>query len=119
MKAEPRNAWAHYQTGVLLAQRGKRAAAIKSYARAMRLNPRLTDPAFNSHIVENELASSAVLVAYADLSSAALAPRVYENPGTVTSILLAAQAGAPHPEKRLQRRNERKEARRAKKKASN
>lgn len=114
LKAEPQNAWAHYQIGVVLAQRGKRSAAIKSYARSMRLNPRLTDPAFNPHIVENELASNAVLLAYADLSSAALAPRVYENPGTVTSLLLAAQAGAPHPEKRIQRRLERKQKRQAK-----
>lgn len=115
IKAQPQNAWAHYQAGVLLARRGKRAAAIQSYARAMRLNPRLTDPAFNPHIVENALASSAVLWAYADLSLVALAPRVYENPGNVTSLLLAAQAGAPYPEKRQQRKLERKQKRRAKK----
>jgi hypothetical protein len=56
-----------------------------------------------------------VLLAYADLSSAALVPRVYENPRNVTSILIAAQARAPHPEKRYQRRLERKQQRRAKK----
>ena len=115
LKADELNSWAHYQTGVLLAQRGKRAAAIRSYARGMRLNPRLTDPAFNPHIVENTLASSAILWAYADLSSAALVPRAYEDPASVTSILLATQAGMPRPEKRLQRRDERRQRRRAKK----
>jgi len=119
LKAEPQNAWAHYQMGVLLAQRGKRANAIQSFARAMRLNPRLTDPAFNPHIVENELASSAVLWAYADLSSAALTPRLYENPGNVTSIMLAAQAGMPKPEKRLERQSKRKQQRREKRVQSN
>ena len=114
LKADENHAWAHYQTGVLLARRGKRGAAIHSYARAMRLNPRLTDPAFNPHIVENTLASSAILWAYSDLSSAALAPRVYENPANVTSILLAAQAGMPRPEKKLTRRSERKRSRREK-----
>lgn len=113
LKAQPDNAWALYQMGVLLAQRGKREAAIQSYAKSMRINPRLTDPAFNPHIVENSLASSAVLWAYSDLSSAALAPRVYENPDNVASILLAAQAGRPRPEKKFERRAERKKRRKA------
>lgn len=117
LKAEPQHAWAHYQSGVLLARRGKRSAAIQSFARSMRLDARITDPAFNPHIVENTLASSAVLRAYGDLSSAALAPRVYQNPGNVTSILLAAQAGAPRPEKRHQRRLERKQRRQERKAA--
>lgn len=115
LKIDPRHAWSHYQMGVLLAQRGRRSAAIQSYARAMRLDARLTDPAFNPHILENSLASSAVLWAYSDLSSAALAPRVYENPGNVTSILLAAQEGMPRPERKLERKLQRKQRRRAKK----
>lgn len=120
VKESPEHAWAHYQLGVLLADRGRRGPAIKSFARSMRLDPRLTDPAFNAHIVENSLASSAILRAYADLSSAALSPRVYENPEAVTTILLAVQAGQGAPEKKIgkklrrerrqQRREERREA---------
>jgi tetratricopeptide (TPR) repeat protein len=118
LKSDVQHAWAHYQTGVLLAKRGRRSAAIQSYARAMRLDARLTDPAFNPHILENSLASSAVLRAYSDLSSAALAPRVYENPGNVTSILLAAQEGMPRPERKLKRQSQRKQRRQAKKSGS-
>ena len=114
LKNDPEHAWSRYQMGVLLAERGRRSAAIRSYARSMRLEPRLTDPAFNPHIVENELAPSAVLWAFSNLSPASLAPRTYESPADVTTILLAAQEGKRRPERELkkQKRNRRKRIRR-------
>jgi hypothetical protein len=84
----------------------------------MRLDPRLTDPAFNPHIVENSLASSAILLAYSDLSAAALAPRVYENPDHVTSILLRAQEGSRLPERKANRRLKREQRRKDRQKDS-
>ncbi|MFQ5526046.1 MAG: hypothetical protein ACE5GX_07255 [Thermoanaerobaculia bacterium] len=113
VKQSPGHAWGHYQLGVALADRGRRGPAIQSFARSMRLDPRLTDPAFNPHIVENALASSAVLWAYSGLSPASLAPRVYENPEHVTTILLAAQAGKQSPERKVNRQLRREERRRA------
>lgn len=121
VKLDPQHAWGHYQLGIVRAERGRRSSAIKSYARAMRLDSRLTDPAVNPHIVENSLASSAVVFAYSDLSPAALAPRAYQNPNRVTDLLVNAadQRPAPmEPMTKKQRRAERKakKAERAKKK---
>lgn len=95
LRNEPQHAWAHYQLGVVRASRGRRSSAIKSFARALRLDSDLTDPAVNPHIVDNPLASSAVLVAYADLSPAALAPRSYQNAGRVTRLLVPEIESAP------------------------
>lgn len=90
----PDHAWAHYQLGVLKAKRGRRDAAIKSYARALRLDPRLTDPAYNPHILNNNLAPSATLAAYAGDSSADLVPRTYESPRRIAGLLVPMLPGA-------------------------
>jgi tetratricopeptide (TPR) repeat protein len=84
----PEHAWSHYQLGVLLAASGRRSSAIEQFATALRLDPRLTDPAFNPHIVENDLAASATLMAYSHLSPATLAPRIYEEPSRIAGLLL-------------------------------
>jgi tetratricopeptide (TPR) repeat protein len=91
---QPDHAWAHYQLGVLKAERGRRDSAIKSYARALRLDPRLTDPAYNPHILDNHLAPSATLAAYADDSSADLVPRTYESPRRIAGLLVPMLPGA-------------------------
>ena len=98
---QPDHAWSHYQLGVLNALQGRRNAAINSYARAFRLDPRLTDPAFNPHILDNSLAASATLEAYADVSSADLVPRTYESPRRIAGLLvpLPPAAAAEHRQK--------------------
>jgi len=104
IRLDPQHSWSHYQLGVLQARGGKRGAAIKSYARSMRLDVRLTDPAVNPHIVENDLASSAILFAYSDLSSASLAPRAYENPSRITDFLVNSQDLRPAPAKPVKKK---------------
>jgi hypothetical protein len=52
------------------------------------LEPRLTDPAYNPHILDNHLTASATLRAYADLSSADLVPRTYEAPRRIAGLLV-------------------------------
>ena len=88
LEISPEHAWSHYQLGVLLASQDKRAAAIRRFAVALRLQPRLTDPAYNPHILDNTLAADATLRAYANLSPAALAPRLYEHPRQVADLLI-------------------------------
>ncbi len=98
LKAERDHAWAHYELGVVRAARGRRTKAIRSLARALRLDWHLTDPAFNPHIVDNSLASSAILMAYSDLSPAALAPRTYENPERIRRLLVPTAVPEASPE---------------------
>jgi tetratricopeptide (TPR) repeat protein len=93
LEIEPEHAWAHYQLGVLNAERGRRSLAIRNYARALRLEPRLTDPAYNPHIVDNNLASSAILKAYADLTSVDLVPRTYEEPRRIAGLFIPMLPG--------------------------
>jgi tetratricopeptide (TPR) repeat protein len=92
---EPTHAWAHYQLGVLNAERGRRSMAIRNYARALRLEPRLTDPAYNPHIVDNQFAASAILKAYADLTSVDLVPRTYQEPRRIAGLFIPMLPAPP------------------------
>ena len=89
LKIAPDHAWSHYQLGYLAAEGGHRSKAIDYYVRAFALEPRLTMPDFNPHILANDLATQALLIAHATDSAAALAPRIYQNPGRVRELLFA------------------------------
>ena len=54
LKQQPTHAWSQYHLGTVNAEDGKRRAAIKHYALALRLDPRLADPSFNPHILDND-----------------------------------------------------------------
>ena len=88
LKIAPDHAWSHYQLGYLAAEGGHRSKAIDYYVRAFALEPRLTMPDFNPHILANDLATQALLIAHATDSAAALAPRIYQNPGRVRELLV-------------------------------
>ena len=89
LKIAPDHAWSHYQLGYLAAEGGHRSKAIDYYVRAFALEPRLTMADFNPHILANDLATQALLIAHATDSAAALAPRIYRNPGRVRELLFA------------------------------
>lgn len=88
LELEPDHAWAHYQLGTLAAEAGERAKAIKYYSRAFTLEHRLTQASFNPHVLDNKLAIEAVMKAHSAPSSAALAPRHYEQPRRIAKLLL-------------------------------
>ena len=88
LELEPDHAWAHYQLGTLAAEAGERAKAIKYYSRAFTLEHRLTQASFNPHVLDNKLAIEAVMKAHSAPSSAALAPRQYEQPRRIANLLL-------------------------------
>lgn len=79
LKHHPDHAWSRYYLGVAHADSGRRRAAIREFAHAIRLEPDLTDPTVNPHVFENKLLADAALYAYADQQGAELAPRLYEN----------------------------------------
>ena len=83
----PNDAWAHYQLGRCYEEARKRPLAIEEYARAFDLDSSLASPRVNPHIIENRLATEALLVAYTVGSNAGQAPRMYEEPARIAEIL--------------------------------
>lgn len=98
VKHHPDHAWGQYQLGALYAERGNRSRALERYVKAFRLDPRLSDPVFNQHILSNPLATAAMLRAFSELSNAAAVPRLYADPGRVTALLLPVTPPAPADE---------------------
>ena len=87
IELEPNDAWAHYQLGRCYEEARKRSLAIEEYARAFELDSSLASPRVNPHIIENGMATEALLVAYTDGNAAGQAPRMYEEPARIADIL--------------------------------
>ena len=103
LEIDPFHAWAHYQMGTIHAEDGDRKKAVDHYSRAFLIDPDLTSPAVNPHIVENRLATEAMLRAYRErTSSADDSPRLYEEPAGIANMLLynddSAVTGTSEPE---------------------
>lgn len=92
---DPENAWAIYACGRLLDGWGLDALAEREYARALALDPRLADYRYNSHLIDNELATRAMLRAAERRSGALDAPAEYDDPSRLARIL----SGNDLPEK--------------------
>jgi Tfp pilus assembly protein PilF len=86
---DPTNAWAAYQVGALYEAQGRRRAAVEWYGRAFRLNPDLAFSDVNPHVIESELTAEAMLRGYdADATIEHAAPRIYQEPGRISSLLV-------------------------------
>ncbi len=88
VEAEPDNAWAHYQLGVVYAAQGSERRAIDEYATAFRLDPQLAFPKVNPHVIDNPYATKAMLRAYHNLPLASRAPKSYEEPSHIVAMML-------------------------------
>ncbi len=88
LKLEPDHSWSIYQMGTLHAEAGDRKRAVRHYARAFSLDSRLTLSSVNPHILDNELATQALLMTHSSSPAAKLAPRMYEHPGRITELLI-------------------------------
>ncbi len=86
--AEPNNAWAHYQLGVVYAAQGSERQAVAQYASAFRLDPQLAFPEVNPHVIDNPYVTKAMLRAYHDLPLASRAPKSYEEPSHIVAMML-------------------------------
>jgi len=98
LELEPRHAWAHYQLGTLFEDRNNRTKAVHHYAEAFAIDRSLTSPEVNPHIVENPLATDALLKVYVEESPSTQAPRMYEKPGNVAELLLTQESAEPKAE---------------------
>lgn len=88
LSEHPDHAWGHYQLGILHAEHGRRGRALSSFRQALRLNPSLADPRVNPHIIDNSMATAAMLQAFDEVVSESAAPRLYADPSRITGLLL-------------------------------
>ena len=95
LKEHPDHAWGHYQLGTLREASGKRSRALRSYREAFRLDPSLTDPRHNPHVVDNRLVTAAMLEAFALIAPAATSQRIYADPSRITGLLMPRLSSAP------------------------
>lgn len=87
VELNPRSAWAHYQLGRIAQQEGRRALAIHHYATAFALESSLAFADVNPHVLENRLATEALLRARPD-EPANTVPRSYDNPDRIRRLLV-------------------------------
>jgi len=92
--AEPQHAWAHYQIGAIAEAQGRKGEAVDEYSRAFALNPQLAFPDVNPHVVGSRLMTESMLRAYRQSAMPPQAPKAYEQPGRIASILVAPAAAA-------------------------
>ncbi len=93
-KAEPHHAWARYQMGSIYEVWGQTSKAIDAYAQAFALDPQLAFPEVNPHIVENKLVTEAMLRAYRSDFAPPQAPKIYDDPSRIASLLVPPPAPA-------------------------
>lgn len=107
---DPTNAWAAYQVGALYEARGRNRAAVEWYGRAFAVDPDLAFADVNPHVIESELTAEAMLRGYRSGALEHDAPRIYEEPGRISSLLVtpptvgveaapAAPIAGPQPER--------------------
>ena len=88
VEALPDQAWAHYQLGFSYEALGKNNAAIRSYARAFSLDPRLAFADVNPQVIDSRLLTVSMLTAYSETSGRIVAPLSYREPDRIAQILL-------------------------------
>jgi tetratricopeptide (TPR) repeat protein len=85
---DEKNAWAWFQIGALYEARGDRGPAIRAYARAFALDPKLSFTDVNPQIVDSKLVTESLLMAERERSTSSGAARQYEEPRRITKLLL-------------------------------
>ncbi len=88
IELQPRHAWAHYQVGTIYAYQGRESAARKAYAKALALDPSLGNPEVNPHLIDNELATSAMLYSYRHYREELQPAKEYEEPARIARVLI-------------------------------
>lgn len=88
IELEPRHAWAHYQVGTIYDAQGHDSAARKAYAKALALDPALGNPEVNPHLIDNELATSAMLYSYHHYREELQPAKEFEEPARIARVLI-------------------------------
>lgn len=88
LELDPGNAWAHYEKGKIYLAWGLKRLAERAFAHAFRLDPRLADSRYNPHVLENPLATRALLQSHRLPGQDIQAPMAYEEGGRIARLLL-------------------------------
>lgn len=97
LELQPAHAWAQYQEGTIYHHQGRESAARKAYAKAIALNPELGNPSVNPHIIDNDLATSAMLYSYRHYRAELLPETGFEEPARIAGVMIdrpGSDAGA-------------------------
>ncbi len=97
LEQHPDHAWGHYQLGTLEQTRGNRSRALRRYREAFRLDPKLSDPHHNPHVLDNSLATAAMLEAFSQIAETSGGQRIYADPSRITGLLLPRLTASPGP----------------------
>ena len=76
-------------------RRQPQPGADSSYREAFRLDPSLSDPRRNPHVLDNSLTTAAMLEAFALLAPASTSQRIYVEPSRITGLLLPSLTATP------------------------
>jgi len=98
VEVDPASAWGWYQLGALHEAHRAEGAAVRAYARAFALDPRLSFSDVNPQVIDSKLTTRALLKAQQELPEAAEAALAYEDPRYIRKLLLPqAPVAAPTP----------------------
>lgn len=94
---DPRHAWGHYQIGTAYLRWGVESLALRAFTRALAIEPRLADAAFNPQILDNPLATQAMLRAHREAPQAVPAQVAYQDPSAIAKLLLEGDRPSAEP----------------------
>ncbi|MEM8930135.1 MAG: tetratricopeptide repeat protein [Acidobacteriota bacterium] len=93
IEIDPRHAWAHYQLGTIAIDRDRRSQALESYARAFAFDPNLSFADVNPHVIDNPLATEALLMSSRYVEpTASRVPRHYDEADRIAEMMLEIEA---------------------------
>ena len=92
IRLDPQHAWARYEAGSIYEAWGIESRATHYYGDAFSIDPSLTDPVVNPHILENHLATQAMIYSYKKTSKNIQAPREFHEPARIAALLIDVPA---------------------------
>ncbi len=95
---EPEHAWAHFTVGSIQENRGRRRSAIRAYATAFRIDPRLSFAEVNPQVVDSRLMTESLLRAFDDDKAPSKGVDPFFQNSAELEILLAADAEESLPD---------------------
>lgn len=88
LEQSPDHAWAYFQKGRIAERQGRQRQAVQAFAEAFRRRPDLSFPEVNPQVLDSDLVTRALLETRPETRSTSEAPRIYEDPSRIASLLL-------------------------------